>query len=96
MSDFSFEVKEILGTVGKPTASGWETKLTLVSWSGREPKYDIRSWSPDMDKMGKGISFTECELEDLQGILNNYFGGALGIEEPMTKEEMLAEMKEQV
>jgi len=41
----------------------------LVSWSGRDPKYDIRSWSPDHKKMGKGITMTKDELKTLAQII---------------------------
>ena len=43
--------------------------FNLVSWNGREPKYDIREWSPEHDKMGKGLTFSKDELEELKGIL---------------------------
>ena len=43
----------------------------MVSWNGREPKYDIRDWAPDGVKMGKGISLTHDELAILKGILED-------------------------
>ena len=70
-NDFSFQIVEDLGTIGEPTASGWETRLRKVSWNGRDPKYDIRAWSPDDSKMGKGISFSDDEFEDLKNIISN-------------------------
>lgn len=98
MAEFSFKVEKELGNIGQPTASGWQTKLTLVSWNGREPKYDIRSWSPDMTKMGKGISFTRDELLDLNNLLYDEFNEeGVGVDEddePMSHEEMLAELAE--
>ena len=42
----------------------------MVSWNDREPKYDIRSWSPDHSRMGKGISLTEEEMERLVELWN--------------------------
>jgi len=27
-------------------SKGWTNKLNLISWNGREPKYDIRDWAP--------------------------------------------------
>lgn len=41
----------------------------MVSWNEREPKYDIREWSPDHSKMGKGITLTADELADLKNLL---------------------------
>ena len=33
---------------------GWERQLNLIGWNDGEPKYDIRDWSPDGTRMGKG------------------------------------------
>jgi hypothetical protein len=59
--DFSFEITQKCGELSQGKG-GWALELNLVSWSGREPKYDIRSWSPDHQKMGKGITLTKDEL----------------------------------
>jgi hypothetical protein len=29
------------------SASGWSKELNLISWNDRDPKYDLREWSPD-------------------------------------------------
>ena len=51
-------------------AKGWTKELNLVSWNDREPKYDIREWSPDHSKMGKGCTLTADELAALKDIIN--------------------------
>ena len=51
--------------------SGWERQLNLISWNDGEPKYDIRDWSPDGTRMGKGISLSHDELAILKGILDD-------------------------
>lgn len=63
---------EIINSVGivSERASGWKKELNRVSWNGGEPKYDIREWSPDHDKMGKGITLTEAELRSLKVIID--------------------------
>ena len=48
---------------------GWERQLNLISWNDGEPKYDLRDWSPDGTRMGKGISMSAEELGVLKGIL---------------------------
>lgn len=68
--DFSFEITQKLGTLGE-SKGGWSLELNMVSWSGREPKYDIRSWSPDHQKMGKGVTLTKKELSALKAILES-------------------------
>lgn len=67
--DFSFEIQKNIGIVAEGKG-GWATELNLVSWGGRPGKYDIRSWSPDHQKMGKGITFTKEELLALKDLLN--------------------------
>jgi len=49
---------------------GWKKELNLISWNGREPKYDLREWSPDHSKMGKGVTLTADELKKMRGNLN--------------------------
>lgn len=66
--DFSFSIEEHIGVVSQGKG-GWQVELNLVSWSGREAKYDIRSWSPDHQKMGKGITMTREELQTLGQII---------------------------
>jgi hypothetical protein len=45
--------------------------LNLISWNDREPKYDLRDWSPDREKMGKGVTLTREELLALKGLLDS-------------------------
>ena len=94
--EFSYEIIEEIGQVSKPTASGWSIRLNLISWNGGKPKLDIRSWNEDMSRMGKGISLSEDDAKDLAGLLNSYLGiESEDLDSPLTREEMLAELKEQ-
>ena len=94
--EFSYEIIEEIGQVGKPTASGWSTRLNLISWNGGSPKLDIRSWNEDMSRMGKGVSFSKEDAKDLALLLNSYLGiDEEDLDRPLTKEEMLAELREQ-
>ncbi|WLV25236.1 YdbC family protein [Aciduricibacillus chroicocephali] len=70
MSDFKYEIIESLGILSE-SAKGWTKELNLISWNGREPKYDLRDWAPDKEKMGKGISLSSEELKELKRILDN-------------------------
>ena len=67
--EFSFEIVEKLGVLSE-AKGGWTMELNTVSWSGRAPKYDIRSWSPDHQKMGKGITLTKDEVIQLKKLLS--------------------------
>ncbi len=64
-----FEIKEEIGILSE-SASGWKKELNLVSWNDRKPKYDIRDWDPDHEKMGKGITLTREEALALRDMLN--------------------------
>lgn len=68
--DFTFSIEKQIGVISQ-SKGGWQVELNLVSWSGREAKYDIRSWSPDHQKMGKGITMTQEELKTLAQIINS-------------------------
>lgn len=48
---------------------GWTLELNLVSWNGHKPKLDLREWSPDGEKMGKGITLSRQEAEELIDLL---------------------------
>lgn len=67
--DFSFEIVKSFGVVAEGKG-GWNLELNLVSWGGRPAKYDLRSWSPDHQKMGKGLTLTKEELLALKDLLN--------------------------
>ena len=68
MSDIKYEIIEKLGILSEST-KGWTKELNLISWNGSTPKYDIRDWSPDHEKMGKGITLTDEEAKKLKELL---------------------------
>ena len=72
MADFNYEIKENLGVLSE-SPKGWKKELNLISWNGAEPKFDIRDWSPEHDKMGKGITLTSEEIDELYKVLATIF-----------------------
>ena len=66
--NFTFEILAELGVISE-RKGGWRKELNLVSFNGNEPKYDIREWDINHEKMHKGITLTEEELEQLKRIL---------------------------
>lgn len=66
--EFSFEIVEHIGVISEST-KGWRKEMNLVSWNGAEAKLDIRDWSPEHDKMGKGISFNADEIMTLKELI---------------------------
>ena len=66
--DFDFEITEHIGVLAEKTR-GWRREINLVSWGGAEPKIDIRDWSPDHSRMGKGITLSADEIEKLKELI---------------------------
>ena len=64
MSEVKFEIVAELDVLSE-TSKGWTKELNLVSWNGATPVYDIRTWSPGKEKMGKGITLNEEEFRKL-------------------------------
>lgn len=74
MREIQYEiVKEI--AVLSTGDSGYTKEINLISWNGKESKYDIRSFSPNREKCGKGITLNADEaaalLKALQKELNS-------------------------
>jgi hypothetical protein len=70
LADIKYEIVEHLGVLSE-SSKGWKKELNLVSWNGRDPKYDLREWAPEHEKMGKGVTLTEEEINQLVKIMNN-------------------------
>ena len=70
-SDFKFEIKKHLAVISS-SKSGWNREINIVSWNDARPKFDIRDWAPDHQKMGKGVSLTGEEVAVLREILEDY------------------------
>ncbi len=66
----SFEVQKNFGTLSSAT-NGWTKQLSLISWNGREAKFDIRDWDDRFEKMGRGVTLTKEEAKALKELLNS-------------------------
>ncbi|WP_129597601.1 YdbC family protein [Anaerophilus nitritogenes] len=69
MAEIKYEIVEKIGSLSE-SSKGWTKELNLVSWNGRDPKYDLRDWAPENEKMGKGLTLSAEELKKLRDILN--------------------------
>ena len=65
----TFTIEEELGDLSV-ASKGWKKQLTYTSWNGRNPKFDLRSWSDDHNAMTKGLTLTKEEMVKLKEILN--------------------------
>ena len=70
MADIKYEIKEEIGVIAE-SSKGWTKELNLISWNGKEAKYDLRDWSPEREKMGKGVTLSKEELIKLRELLNS-------------------------
>ena len=68
LKQYKFVMKETIGTLSE-SAKGWTKELSFVSWNDKDPKYDIREWSPDHSKMGKGVTLSKEEIVVLRDML---------------------------
>lgn len=68
--EFSYEIIEEIAVLSENN-KGWRKELNLVSWNGRPPKFDLRDWAPEHEKMGKGLTLTNEEFEALQKAIEN-------------------------
>ena len=71
-NDFSYEIVEHIAVLST-SKTGWTKELNLISWNGRIAKYDIREWSPEHEKMGKGITLTDEEFTKLKELLSKQY-----------------------
>jgi hypothetical protein len=69
MAEIKYEIIKNIGMLSK-SESGWAKEVNLISWNDREAKYDIREWSADHSKMGKGVTLSKAELLALKEVLN--------------------------
>ena len=71
MAEFTFEIEEKLLVLSE-NDKGWTKELNRVSFNGAPAKYDIRTWSPDHSKMGKGITLSNEEFQILVDAFKNW------------------------
>ena len=69
MAEIKYEIIEEICILSE-NAKGWRKELNLISWNNGIPKYDIRDWAPEHEKMGKGTTLTKEELVQLKEILD--------------------------
>ncbi|MCD8503163.1 MAG: YdbC family protein [Bacillaceae bacterium] len=70
MAEIKFEITEHIAKLSE-SSKGWTKELNLISWNGREPKYDIRDWAPNHEKMGKGVTLSQEEFDKLKQLLKS-------------------------
>lgn len=89
-TELEFEKVEQIAILSK-NGKGWTIELNRVSYNGRPPVLDLRSWSPE-GRMGKGMTLSDQIAENLflslQALYNNK--EELEQEQEEEKEEVMA------
>ena len=71
MAEFKHEIVKSIGLLSE-SSKGWKKEFNLISWNEKDPKYDIREWSPDGTKMGKGVTLSKEEVVALKSLLAEF------------------------
>ncbi len=70
MAEIKYEIIRKLGILST-NQRGWKKEVNYITWNDRPAKIDIRDWDENNVKMGKGITLTKEEAEELKVILNS-------------------------
>ena len=73
MADIKFEITKQIGVLSEGS-KGWTKEINMVSWNGRDAKFDIREWAPDHERMGKGVTLTHDEAKLLCKLISQELG----------------------
>lgn len=71
--EISYEIQEHVGVIAKYT-NGWAKEINKVAWNGSDAKFDIRDWDEKHEHMSRGITLREDEMQNLFGIMSDWFG----------------------
>lgn len=69
--DIVFELKEHIGIIDT-YATGWTKELNLISWNEAPPKFDIRDWNPEHERMSRGITLHGEQMRNLVGLYQGF------------------------
>ncbi|MBQ6501534.1 MAG: hypothetical protein IJI87_09205 [Mogibacterium sp.] len=69
-NEVTYEITKEIGVISEST-TGWQKLLCLVSWNGREPKFDVREWSPDRQRMSRGMTFSRGQAVAMMKLLQS-------------------------
>lgn len=70
LAEGRYKMEREIGVLSE-TRTGWTKEFNKISWNGYAAKYDLRSWGPDHNSMGKGITLTEAELRELYQLIGH-------------------------
>ncbi|MGI6204931.1 MAG: YdbC family protein [Anaerovoracaceae bacterium] len=89
----TYRIIREIGVIRVNPVSGWRKELNIVSWNGREAKYDIRDWNENRSHMSKGVQLTD---EDMKNLIALYQGSKSVPEVAAVPSEKAAEAQDAV
>lgn len=66
---FNYEIVQHLGRLSESEGSTWAIEVNIIRYNGGAPKLDIRRWSLEERRMGKGIALSYEEAKRLKDLL---------------------------
>jgi hypothetical protein len=72
--EFSYDIKEVIGIIKESDSHDWCKVIARIQWGDNPTSIDIRNLNMNHNKVGKGISLSNEEVERLIEILleNDY------------------------
>lgn len=70
-STYNFKIHEKIGVVSEKL-NGWTLELNVVSFNGRDAKYDLREWRNDHTELRTGARFSESDLKPLMELIRKH------------------------
>ena len=70
-SNYNFKIHEKIGVVSEKP-NGWTLELNVVSFNGRDAKYDLREWKNDHTELRTGARFSESDLKPLMELIGKH------------------------
>lgn len=69
--EVTFDIQRHIGVISKNN-TGWRKELNIVSWNSGKPKFDIRDWDQDHERMGRGITLIDRDMKKLVELYREY------------------------
>jgi len=61
-NEIRFEIVEHIAVLAEHS-TGWKKELNMVAWNDNPPKYDIRDWDPEHERMSRGVTLLPEEMQ---------------------------------
>lgn len=74
--EHKFTIYKHIADLSAPN-NGRIKELNYIAWDDREPVYDIRTWTKDHSRYGKGVTLTQNEMETLRAVLSEAEDGRM-------------------